>query len=80
MWPDTADVLVDAGGLWKPQQLVSFLWRRPTNIHGFALDGKSYRQGLAAVPAICGVRLATLLLRTCNLTTIACDKWSLVTN
>ncbi len=27
-----------------------------------------------------GVRITTLLLRTCNLTTIACGRWSLVTN
>ncbi len=27
--------------------LVSPLWRGPGNIHGFILDGKSYRQGWA---------------------------------
>ncbi len=46
---------------------------------------KSYRQGYATaqkptVPAIFGVRITTLLLRTCNLTTIACGRWSLVAN
>ncbi len=65
--------------------VVSPLWRAPDNIHGFILDGKSYRQGLATaqtptVTAVSGVRITTLLLRTCNLTIIACGWWSLVTN
>ncbi len=31
-------------------------------------------------PAVSGVRITTLTLRTCNLTTIACGRWSLVAN
>ncbi len=27
-----------------------------------------------------GVRITTLILRTCTFTTLACGKWSLVTN
>ncbi len=65
--------------------LVSPLWRGPGNMHGFVLDGKSYRQGKATaqtptVTAVSGVKITTLLLRTCNLTTIACGRWNLVTN
>ncbi len=60
-------------------------WRGPGNIHGFILDGNSYRQGLATaqtpgMSAVSGVRKTTLLLRTCNLATIACCRWRLVTN
>ncbi len=65
--------------------VVSPLWRGPGNIHGFVLDGKSYRQGLASaqtptVTAVSGVRITTLILSTCNLTTIECGRWSLVIN
>ncbi len=64
--------------------VVSLLWRGPGNINGFVLDGKSYRQGQATahtltLSAVLGVRITTLLMRTCNLTTIACRRWSLVT-
>ncbi len=64
--------------------LVSPLWRGPGNIHGFVLDGRSYRQGEAAaqtptVTGVSGVRITALLLGTCNLTTFACGRWSLVT-
>ncbi len=31
------------------RMIVSALWRGPRNIHGFILDGKSYRQGSATV-------------------------------
>ncbi len=60
---------------------MSPLWCRPGNILGFILDGKSYRQGEATaqtptVPTVSGVRITTLSLRTCNLTTIACGRWS----
>ncbi len=53
---------------------------RPGSIHGIALDGKSYQQGEATaqtptVTAVSGVMI-TLLLRTCNLTKIACGRWS----
>ncbi len=56
------------------------LWRVPGNIHGFVLDGKSYRQGKATaqtptVTAGSGVGMSTLLLRKCNLTTIAYCHW-----
>ncbi len=51
---------------------------RPGSIHGFVLDGKSYRQGEATaqtptVPAVSGVRITT-----CNLITIVLGRWSLV--
>ncbi len=64
--------------------VVSPLWRGPGNIHGFVLDGKSYRQEQVTaqtptVTAVSGVRITALLLRTCNRTTIACGRWSLVT-
>ncbi len=64
--------------------VVSPLWRGPGTVPDFILDGKSYRQGYATaqtptVTAVSGVRITTLLLRTCNLTTIACGRWSLVT-
>ncbi len=64
---------------------MSPLWRGPGNIHGFILDGKSYRQGQATsqtptVTAVSGVRITTLLSQTYNLITIACGRWSLVTN
>ncbi len=57
--------------------------QQPGNIHGFVLDGKSYRQGWVTaqtptVPAVSFVTITTLFLRTCNLTTIACGRWSLV--
>ncbi len=32
------------------------------------------------MPDVSDVRITTLILRTCNFTTIACDRWSLVTN
>ncbi len=62
------------------RMVVSPLWRGPGNIHNFVLDGKSYRQEwpTAQTPnelAVSGVRIATLILRTCNLTTIACGRW-----
>ncbi len=65
--------------------VVSPLWRGTGNIHGFILDGKAYRQGKATaqtptVPAVSGVRITTLLLHTCKLATIACARWSLVTD
>ncbi len=65
--------------------VVSPLWRGLGNIHGFVLDVKSYRQGKATaqtptVTAVFGVIITALLLYTCNLTNIACGKWSLVTN
>ncbi len=65
--------------------VVSPLCRGPGNIHGFILDGKSCRQEQATtqtptVTTVSGVRVTTLLLRTCNLTTIACGRWSLVTH
>ncbi len=67
------------------RMVVNPLWRGPGNIHGFVLDGKSYpqRQSTAQAPTVTtvsGVRVTILLLRTCNLTTIACGRWSLVTN
>ncbi len=66
--------------------VVSPLWRGPSNIHGFVLDEKSYRQGWATaaqtpfVPASSGVRIKTLVLRMCKLTTIAFSRWSLATD
>ncbi len=65
--------------------VVSPLRRGPDNIRGFILDEKSYQQGLATaqkptVPIVPGVRITTLILRTYNLTTIACGRWSLVTS
>ncbi len=61
------------------------LWRGPGNIHGFVLDGKYNRQGKAiaqtpTVTTVSGVRITALLLRTCNLTIIACGRWSIVIN
>ncbi len=58
------------------RMVVSPLWRGPSNIHGFILDGKSYQQGKTTdqtqnVPAFSGVRKTTLLLCTCNL---ACGR------
>ncbi len=63
--------------------VVSPLWCGPGNIHGFVLNGKPYRQGQAAaqtptMTAVSSVRITTLFLRTRNLTTIACGRWSLV--
>ncbi len=58
---------------------MSPLWRGPGNIHGFVLDGISYRTTAQTVTAATGVRITTLLLQMCNLTTIACGRWSLVT-
>ncbi len=65
------------------RMVVSPLRRGPGNIHGFIRDGKSYRQGQATaqtptVPAVSGAMITTLLLRTCNRTTIAFGRWSLV--
>ncbi len=65
--------------------VVSPLWRGPGNIHGFILEGKSYRQEQATaqtltVTAVFGVRITALLLRTSKLTTIVCGRWSVVTN
>ncbi len=42
--------------------VVSPLWPGPDNIHGFALEGKSYRQGWATnqiptVPAVYAVKI-----------------------
>ncbi len=67
------------------RKVVSFLWRGEGNIHGFTLDGKSYRQGQATAqipnePAVSDVKITTLLLRRCNLTTIACGRWKHVIN
>ncbi len=64
--------------------LLDPLWRGPGNILGFILDGKSYRQGKATaqtttLPTISSVRIPTLILRTCNLTTIARGRCSIVT-
>ncbi len=64
---------------------VSPLWRGPGDIHGFVLDGQSYRPEWATAqtltePAISGVRITTLILCTCNLTTTACGRWSHATN
>ncbi len=61
------------------------LWSGLGNIHGFILDGKTFRQGkntaqTPTVAAVSGVRITTLILRKCNLTTIAVGRWSLVTN
>ncbi len=53
------------------------LWR---NIHGFVLDGKHPTNENGLLPAVSGVRITTSILRTYNLTTIACDRWSLVTD
>ncbi len=46
------------------RMVVSPLWRGPGNVHGFVLDGKSYRQGEATaqtptVTAVSGVRITT---------------------
>ncbi len=64
---------------------VNPLWRGPGNIHGFILDGKSYRLGWATaktttVPTVSRMRIITSVLRKYNPFTIACDRWSLVTN
>ncbi len=64
--------------------VLSPLWRGPDNIHGFILHRQSYRQGRATaqaptVSAVSGVRITTLMIRACSLTTIACGRWSLVT-
>ncbi len=53
--------------------IVSPLWHRPGNIHGFVLSGKIHRPGWATVkvlhePAVSGVRITTLC--TCNLINI----------
>ncbi len=49
------------------RMVVSPLWRGPGNIHGFVLDGKSYRQGRSTPqapiePAVADVRITTSLL------------------
>ncbi len=36
--------------------VVGLLWRGPGNIHGFVLDGKSYRQGLTTAQTPISVR------------------------
>ncbi len=59
--------------------VVGPLWRGPGNIHGHILELKSNRQGKVTaqtptVPAVSGVRITTLTLCTCNLTTIACGS------
>ncbi len=64
--------------------VVSPVWRGPGITYGFDPYGKPYRQGetTAQTPtetAVSGVRITTLLLRTCNLIAIARDRWSLVT-
>ncbi len=63
--------------------VVSPLWRGPSNIHGFLLDGEHYQQGWVHQtrndPAGIGVRITTLILCMCNLITIAYGRWSLVT-
>ncbi len=61
--------------------VVSPLWRGLGNIHGFVLDRTSYRPGLATAQtpnalAVSGVKIATLVLSTDNLTTIVCGRWS----
>ncbi len=59
---------------------MSTLWRGPGNIHGFILNGYPTKLATAQTPtvtAVSGVRIPTLILRTCNLT-IACGWWSLV--
>ncbi len=63
--------------------VVSPLWCGPGNIHGFDLDGKSYRQGLAAAqtpnePAVSGVRRTVSVLCLLNLITIECGRWRFV--
>ncbi len=64
--------------------VVSPLWRGPGNIYDFVLDGKSYQLGLATAqtlnePTVSGVMVTMPVLSTCNLTTIACGRWSLAT-
>ncbi len=65
--------------------VVSTLSRGPGYIHGFVVHGKSYRQrwDTAQTPyelAISDLRITTLVLRTCNSTTITCGMWGLVTD
>ncbi len=55
------------------------MWRGPGNVHGFALDGKPYRQGWVTaqtptMPAVSSVRIRMPVLCTCNLTTTACGR------
>ncbi len=57
--------------------VVNPLWCGPGNIHGFALDGKSNRQGWDTAQTtnktgVSGGRITTPVLCTCNLTTIVC--------
>ncbi len=59
--------------------VVSTLRRGPGNTHGFVLYGKSHRQGWATAqipcePAASSVRIASLIMCTCNLTPIACGR------
>ncbi len=53
-------------------------WRGPDNIHGFVLDGKSYRQGWATAQTLNASAVLGVRITTCNLTTIARGRWSLV--
>ncbi len=58
---------------------MSPLWRELDSIHIFVLNEESYGQGLTTaqmliVSAVFGVRI-----KTCDLTSIACGKWCLVT-
>ncbi len=60
------------------RMLVSPLWHGPSNIYGFVLGGRSYRKGwVLLVP---GVRVKTAVLGTCNFITVACGRYSLVTD
>ncbi len=65
--------------------VVSLLLWGPGNIHGFVLNGKSYRPKLAIAQTsteftLSGVKITTLMYRGYTLATIACGRWSLVTD
>ncbi len=60
-------------------------WATTLNIHGFALDGKSYQQRWATAltlieSAISYVGITTSISRTCNLIITPCGRWSVVNN
>ncbi len=62
--------------------VVSLLWRGPDNILGWMKNPADKDRLLLkqTVTAVSGVRITAVFLRTCNLTIIACSRWSLVTN
>ncbi len=58
---------------------VSPLWRELDNIHIFVLNGESYGQGLTTAQMLIVSAVFSVRIKTCDLTSIARGKWSLVT-